>query len=65
MIMSTSLGINPTELNKNNLNKPTISTSEQRKRDALSLAELIYDIFHNDLSNATIRANLRKDKLDD
>lgn len=64
--MSTSLGIDPSELNTNNSNnEPTTSYPAQRRQAAFDLAELIYDIFHNSLSNATIEANLRKDKEND
>lgn len=38
---------------------PPLSQKKQRKKDALDLAELIYDIFKDDMSNAKIK---EKDK---
>lgn len=37
------------------------NTAQQKKQDALDLAELIYDIFQDSLSNANIINEIRKD----
>ena len=53
--MSTSLGSNPTNLNTNTLNELlTVLPSEQRKRAALDLAELVYDVFVANKANASM-----------
>jgi hypothetical protein len=42
-----------------------LTIRQSQKKDALKLAEVIYNIFKDSLSNDTIEKNSRKDNLDD
>lgn len=42
--------------------EPILTLKQQQKQDALNLAELIYDIFQDSLSSATIGVKSIKEK---